>query len=400
MRILGFEIERRSMENPAEPITAESLNEAITSGSSVTEQSALSFSAIWACLLVRSNAIAQLPVGIFENTENGKEPRKDHPVYPLIYAKPNELMTAFQWKRAMQMSCDLHGNGYSRIIRKRGTDIVSFQFLENKRVKPKIVKNKLYYTIEPDTSNPMDRAETIPAYDMINLVGFSTNGYEGKSVIQQHRETVGFALDTQKFGAKFYKNGANIGGVIKHPGKISDDVAKRLQKSWTARYSGVEKVGKTAILEEGMTYEQFAVKLVDAQYIETMRFSVEDICRIFSVPPHMVADLSRSTNNNIEEQGISFVRDTTGPIVMNWEQELNSKIFTVDETGSLFVKFNMNALLRGNAQARGEYYQKMITNGVYSPNECRELEDMNPREGGDVYFTPLNMTTNTEDDGI
>lgn len=358
-----------------------------STGETVTQETALRFSAVWACIQVRAESLAQLPIGIFEKTDTGRISRSDHPIYYLLHNEPNKYMASFTFFKTMQSLLDLYGNAYAEITRKDKVTVIGFSIIHPAWVTAKIVNDELFYVVN-DGLNP---TRTIPQYNMIHLVGFSTEGIVGQSPISAHRESVGMAMATQKFGAKFYANGASLGGTIEHPGKLSKEAQERLKASWAKSYEGQGNAFRTAILEEGMKYTQIGINPIDAQYVETMRFSVEEIARIYRVPLHMIGDLSRSTNNNIEEQGISFVRDTMAPVARIWEQELTRKVFREDEKRRLYVEFNMNGLLRGNATARAAFYQTMVQNSLLSPNEIRSLENMNAYEGGDKYIKPLNM---------
>jgi HK97 family phage portal protein len=243
----------------------------------------------------------------------------------------------------------------------------------------------------------IDKMGTFADYEVLHLMGLSWNGIEGISVMEAAREAIGMGLAAQQFGAEFFGNGANLGGVITHPAKLTDDSMKRLKESWRRNYQGNDKSHGTAILEEGMKYDRIGIPPDQAQFLETRKFQILDIARIFRVPPHMLGELDAAASRaNIEEQGISFVRDTIRPIVTMWEDELNKKLFMPSEQGRMYVRFNLDSLLRGDTASRFSSYAVARQWGWLSVNDIRDLENMNPIDGGDIYLQPLNMVNAAE----
>jgi HK97 family phage portal protein len=216
------------------------------------------------------------------------------------------------------------------------------------------------------------------------------------SVITAAAEAIGVGLNSQKFGKDFFGKGTLMAGYLSTDKSLNPEVRKNIGASWSDNYSGQKNQFKTGVLDEGFKYNRMSIAPNEAQFIETRKFSIEDIARFFGVPPHKIAHLEKSSFNNIEQQNLEFVIDTLRPLATKIEQEYNRKIFTEAEKGQLYVKFNMAALLRGDTKSRGQFYKDLFYIGAMSPNDIRELEDVNPRSGGDEYFTPVNMRIDAE----
>ena len=244
--------------------------------------------------------------------------------------------------------------------------------------------NLIYYKVK-DSAILSDR-------EMIHIVGFSFDGIVGKSPIRVASEALGIASASQQFGANFYGRGANLSGVLEHPSRLSDEAANRLRESFSTRFSGVQNSHQTAVLEEGVKFKPIGMPLADAQFIETRRFSTEEIARLFRVPNHLINDLSKSSFNNIEQLGLSFVKYSLTPYLVNWEQELNRKLLADRELSTHFFKFQTNELLRADADSRADYYRKLFEIGALSPNDIRSMEHLNKIENGDKFFVPLNLS--------
>lgn len=367
-----------------------------STGISVTPENSLQFSAVYACVRVISDQISSFPKGVYKRV-NDRERIKDysHPVYRLIDSEPNEFYSAFDFWDVITTSVLLWGNGFARIL--RDPDDYSPVGLELEHP----TEIKIYYTdVEGERVlfyEELDSHEIIPARDMLHFKGLSFDGVQGKSVIAAFaKESVGLSVAAEKFGAKFFGNDTMMTKYLSHPARLSQEALKNLQDSWQKQYGGLDEAFKMKILEEGMKLENVGIPPEQAQFLGTRQHQVEEICRWFKVQPHLIQHLLRSTNNNIEHQGIEFVTQTLTPWVVRFEHELNRKLFTEKEKRKNYIKFNMASLLRGDINARTQHYTQMINWGVYSPNEVRELEDLNPREGGDNYLTPLNMTNGTQ----
>ena len=238
-----------------------------------------------------------------------------------------------------------------------------------------------------------DKGELLPSHEMLHLRGLSTNGYKGKSPIAVHRDNLSLTASAQQYGEKFFNQGGNMSGVFKYPSTLKPEAYKRLKHDLIQQSVGLHNAHTPLLLEGGMTYERISIPPEDAQFIATRKFQKTEIATIYGVPPHMIADLERATNNNIEHQGMEFVQYCLMPYLVRLEEEFNRKLLRHDEFGEYYFLFGLNGLLRGDAKTRSEYYKNMNLIGALSANEIRSLEDMNAYEGGDEYFVQANMQT-------
>lgn len=231
----------------------------------------------------------------------------------------------------------------------------------------------------------------VPFYAMFHIPGLGFDGKKGISVIRWAQQAIELSLATEQFGTEFFLNGTNVGAVATHPGTLTDTAYERLSKSLREKYEGLGKAHRLMLLEEGMTFSKNTIPPNDAQFLETRKFQILEIARLFRVPPHMLADLERATFSNIEQQGIDFIIHAVRPWLIRWEQTINWKLFSEKDQKKYFGEFLVEGFLRGDTQARAAFYKEMFNIGVYSQNDIREKENDNPIEGGDRYFVPLNM---------
>lgn len=361
-------------------------------GVPINQWTALQSTAVYACIRLLSETLAQLPLNIRQRTENGSELAKNHPMQRVLHDSPNPWMTSFTWRNAVHSHCVGWGNGYSYIFRNQAGEPRALLPLLPDRTYPQIVDNKLSFCTTID-----NRLIEAAPQDILHIPALTFDGLSGMSPIALHREAIGLGQAAQSFGAKLFGNGSLLSGVLTHPGRLRrkadkpDDASpvERLRRQWKELYSGLENAGSVAVLEEGMTFQSIGIPPLDAQFLETRKFQVADICRIFNIPSHLVNDLDRSTFNNISELSISFLRYTMTPWIIRWEEELNRKLFPGSDR--YYVKFNMTGLLRGTLTERADYYKTAIEYGWLSRNEVRELEDLNRVKGLDEYLQPLNM---------
>jgi len=391
MKILGFEIKRqqRSLENPRKSITGAAIDEYFAdSGAVVNERTALSFSAVWAAIRVLSESVASLPLMVYERTaDGGRRVASEHPLYRLLHDEPNEYMTAFVLRETMQAHCTTWGNAYAFIEYDNRGRPAKLMPLAPDRTKPKMVEGVQMFETEVD-----GKTLTLDAMDVLHIPGLGFDGLQGYSPIKMQAGAIGLGMAATDFGAKFFSNGATPSGVLEHPEKLSKEAAERLRTEWSRLYSGNANAHKTAVLQEGMKYSQISLPPEDAQFIETRKFSVTDVARIFKVPPHMIGDLERSTFSNIEHQGLEFVTHSLRPWLIRWEQELNRKLLMPSEKSRYFVEFKIEGLLRGDINSRYTAYATARQWGWLSINDIRKLENLNPIEQGDDYLQPLNMS--------
>lgn len=283
----------------------------------------------------------------------------------------------------------LYGNAYAKINFNEAGRPVSLIPMHPQDVRVKLVDGEKVFTYKDK--------ETFLDYEVLHIVGLSFNGLTGKSPIQVAREAIAIGLAAQEYGARFYSNGANTGGVITAPGRLSSEAIQRLKQSWNRANSGLSASHGTAILEEGMKYDKIGLDPEAAQFLQSRKFQVNEIARIFRIPPSYLADLDNSsTRANVEQQAIQFVRDCITPYVRRFEVELNRKLFR-DNERNYYAYFSVEGLMRGDLKGRYDAYAVARNWGWLSVNDIRDLENLNPIEGGDVYLTPLNMQRAGED---
>ena len=376
-----------SLSNPAAWLTG--LFGTSKTGVQVSEDNALTFSAVYAAVRIISETIASIPLNVYQADGETRVKAVGHPVQDLLAKAPNSVSSTFTFREAMASNLVLHGNAYAKIEMNAAGRPTALIPLNPMKVEVKVVDGEKVYVF--------DEKHTYLDYEMLHFVGLSFNGLTGKSPLSMAREAVAIGLAAQEYGARFYSNGANAGGVITAPGRLNTEVVKRLRESWNRAQSGLGSSHSTAILEEGMKYEKIGLDPEAAQFLQSRKFQVNEIARIFRIPPSYLADLENSsTRANTEQQAIQFVRDCITPYVRRMEVELNRKLFREDEP-NLYAYFTMEGLMRGDQKARYEAYAVARNWGWLSVNDIRDLENLNPIEGGDIYLQPLNMQRAGED---
>ncbi len=377
-----------SLSNPAAWLTG--LFGTSKTGVQVSEDNALTFSAVYAAVRIISETIASIPLNVYQADGETRVKAVGHPVQDLLAKAPNSVSSTFTFREAMASNLVLHGNAYAKIEMNAAGRPTALIPLNPMKVEVKVIDGEKVYVF--------DEKHTYLDYEMLHFVGLSFNGLVGKSPLAMAREAVAIGLAAQEYGARFYSNGANAGGVITAPGRLNTEVVKRLRESWNRAQSGLGSSHSTAILEEGMKYEKIGLDPEAAQFLQSRKFQVNEIARIFRIPPSYLADLENSsTRANTEQQAIQFVRDCITPYVRRMEVELNRKLFREDEP-NLYAYFTMEGLMRGDQKARYEAYAVARNWGWLSVNDIRDLENLNPVEGGDIYLQPLNMQRAGEDD--
>ena len=361
-----------------------------TSGKAVNERTAMQTSAVYACVRILAESVAGLPLHVYERTANGsKSTKPSHPLYRLLHDEPNREMTSFVFRETLMSHLLLWGNAYAQIIRDgRGFPIALYPLLPDRMAVDRSESGELVYTYQSDKGQVKLRRENV-----LHIPGLGFDGLIGYSPIAMAKNAVGLAIATEDYGAAFFANGANPGGVLEHPGVIKPEQADRLRESWQSQFGGAN-AHKVAVLEEGLKFHQMSIPPEQAQFLETRKFQINEIARIFRVPPHMVGDLEKSSFSNIEQQSLEFVKYTLDPWVVRWEQSLQQALILPSEKATIFIKFNLDGLLRGDYQSRMQGYSTGIQNGFMSVNDVRGLEDMNlltAEEGGDLHFVNGNM---------
>lgn len=360
-------------------------------GKTVTPNNSMQLTAVYACVRIIAETIASLPLHTYNYTDNGKEKAYSHPLYYILHDSPNGEMTSFIFRETFIYHLLLWGNAYIQIVKNGLGEVVGlYPLLPNKMTVERSTDDGLiYYKYQTDTKGQV----ILPAADVLHIPGLGFDGIVGYSPIAMTKNALGLAFASEEYGSKFFANGGHLSGVLEHPGHIKDP--ERVRDAWERAYGGSSNSHKTAILEEGMKYTPISINPSDAQFLETRRFQITEICRIFRVPPHMVADLEKSSFSNIEQQSLDFVVNTIRPWLVRIEQSMKQKLLNSSEKKNMCISFNVDGLLRGDYQSRMNGYAIGINNGFLSPNDVRELEGMNkiPAEkGGDNYYTNGNFT--------
>lgn len=362
------------------------------SGVTVNEETALRYITVYSCVRVLAETLGSLPLSVHRTrSDGGSDKAQDHPVYELIHDLPNDEMTTQTWREASMGHLTLSGNCYSIITHNNKGQVVDLYPVDWHMVDPKRNPNtgKIEYHIAD-----RGKVEVFPIEKVFHIPGFGFDGVKGYSPIRMAAESIGIGMAASEFSARFYGQGMNIGGVLEHPNELSDDAYKRLQTWIEEKGSGMANSWKPLILEEGMKFSRIPMPLTDAQFVETRKFTRDEIGGLFRVPPHMIGNLERATFSNIEHQGIEFVQHTMLPYITRWEQAINWKLFTKDEREKgYYARFNLSGLLRGDYKSRQEGLAIMRQNGVINADTWRSLEGMNPIDGpeGQEYLVNGNM---------
>lgn len=369
-----------------------------TSGKAVTERSAMQMTAVYSCVRILAEAVAGLPLHLYRyNETGGKEKAVDHPLYRLLHDEPNPEMSSFIFRETLMTHLLLWGNAYSQIIRNgKGEVLALYPLMPNRMTVDRDERGQLYYKYTPtsDDAPTMEGSTVIlSSRDVLHIPGLGFDGLVGYSPIAMAKNAIGMAIACEEYGAKFFANGAQPGGVLEHPGTIKDP--QRVRESWQSTFGGSGNANKIAVLEEGMKYTPISISPEQAQFLETRKFQINEIARIFRVPPHMVGDLEKSSFSNIEQQSLEFVKYTLDPWLIRWEQTLYRTLFSEKEKQQYFFKFSVDGLLRGDYATRMSGYATARQNGWMSTNDIRELENLDripAEEGGDLYLINGNMT--------
>jgi len=370
-------------------------------GVAVNENSTLTYSAVFACVRVLSESVASLPIDVIkEDSKGNKVKDKSHPIYKLLSKKPNNYMTSFTWRQTLMANLVLNGNSYFKIERDGSARPVALTYIPSEKVTVKVKADEVFYEVKSSGNANANTNESmiIKHEDMLHFLGLGYDGIKGKSVIETHRDSIGLSIAANKYGGAFYGNAATPSGILSHPGKLSKEAADRLKNSWNSSYgNGPMNAHKTAILEEGMNFKPVSLNPQDADFLNTRKFQVTEIARIFRVPPHMIGDLDRATFTNIEQQGLDFLTHTLRPYLVNLEEELERKLFRQNEQETYSIMFNANGMLRGDSEARSKYYKDMSSIGVLSINDIRRLENLNDiGPEGDQHYYALNYAPITQ----
>lgn len=395
---LGLKRQRGEPKNKYEGNDFSLLFGRTTSGKTVNERTALQTTAVYACVRILSETIASLPLHVYRYIEGGKTKDTEHALYTILHDEPNPDMTSFVFRETLMSHLLIWGNAYSQILRDRSGQVIGlYPLLPDQMSVHRSEKGKLYYVYnryEEDNPNFQEKGSIVLSQEeVLHIPGLGFDGLIGYSPIALAKNAVGMTLACEEYGASFFGNGANPGGVLEHPGILKDPA--KVRDSWNAVYQGTRNAHKVAVLEEGMSYKQIGIPPEEAQFLETRKFQINEIARLFRIPPHMVGDLEKSSFSNIEQQSLEFVKYTLDPWVVRFEQAFKKSLLLPEEKKTHFIKFNVDGLLRGDYQSRMNGYAIGRQNGWLSTNDIRELEELNPippEEGGDLYLINGNMT--------
>ena len=361
----------------------------------IDANTAMSFTAVFACNRVLSETLASCPIFLYEKDSKGNRVQvTDVPEYQLMHYTPNPEMTPGQFKETGMSNMNLGGNFIAQKVFNLHGDLLELRPILWNRVRIDIDKDtgRLLYFIDGKTE-PKTRDE------ILHIPGLTLDGYIGVTPLTYAALTIDIGLSQDKFERNFYLNRASTSGIFQYPNELGDEAFKRLKKDIKKNYTGLSNAGVPMILEGGGQFKEVTMKLTDAQFLESKRFRIEDVCRIFRIPLHLVQDLTRSTNNNIEHQSLEFIVYTMLPWFKRWEENLNLQLLSTEsKRKNRYFEFKVDALLRGDAQTRASAYAQGRQWGWLSVNDIRRLENMDPIENGDIYLQPLNMSEAGTDD--
>ena len=356
-------------------------------GVMVTEDSAMRLAAVQACVRVLSEDVAALPLHVFMRTKDGgKERARSHPLYFLLHDEPNSEMTAMSFKQAMMVNLLLGGNAYAFVEYDGAGRVIALWPLMHTDVTPyRDAGGQVRFRV---------LGETFSRFEILHIPGLSYDGLLGLSPVSYAREAIGLGMAAESFGARFFKDGTHLGGVISVPGApMSDPAFERTEKQFREMYTGLKRSHGVAILEQGATYQALGVSPEDAQFLETRKFQRSEIAAMYRVPLHLINDLDRATFSNIEHQDLGYLQRSLLPWMLRFEQGFMRGLMTATERRRFFVEHETGSFLRGDTKSRYEAYSLGINAGILTPNEARAKENMNPIEGGDEMRLPLNVTT-------
>lgn len=382
-------------------VTAEQIAEALrvgsetASGAFVTPDRAMKVGTVYACVRILSEAIGQLPLRLYRRDGEGRLPATDHPLHHVLAHRPNRWQTAYEFRQMAVSHICLRGNFFALIIRSRGR-VLELIPLDPRRVGvEQAADQSLTYTYQRHDGRSVQFKGGRNG-EIFHVRGLTTDGVMGLSPIGAAREAIGLAMQTEAHGARLFKQGANMGGVLKVERALTEEAVTRLKKQLDEKHSGTANVGKWLVLEEGMDAANIGMTNEDAQFLETRKFQRSDIAMFFGIPPHMLGDVEKATSwgSGIEQQGIGFLQYTVNPWLVRFEQAGARDLLTDDEELDLYLRHNVEALLRGDFKSRQEGLQIQRRNGVINANEWRAIEEKNPRtdDDGDAYIVEMNMT--------
>ena len=363
------------------------------SGEVVTEHTALTYSAVYNAITLIAGTIGALPLNLMQRKGERKRIADDRRMYRVLHDQYNPYMTAMAGRECLVAHALSWGNGYAEIVRNGYGELIQLWPITPNRVTSLMRNGEFVYRIRVDNEDIY-----LPREKVLHAPGLGFDGFTGYSVVSMARKSLGLAMALETFGSLYFGNGTHPGIVVSHPGRLSGQGSSNLRDSLQKEYSGLGQSHRLLLIEEGMKVEKFGIPPEDSQFLESRQFQIPEVARWFNLPPHKLKDLTRSSFSNIESEQRSFYVDSILPWLVRLEQNFNMQLLTESDReysgrGRLYFKHNAEGILRGDTAARGDYYSKMFNIGVYSVNDIRALEDLDPVIGGDVHLVPLNMTT-------
>lgn len=360
------------------------------SGIPVTAETAMMVAAVGSAVSLLAESVAQLPLVIYRRrADNGKDRAPEHPLWRLLHDRPNGFQNAFEFREMLTLHLLLWGNGYAFKNRlrtgSRAGQVSELLPLHPDRVQPEQDER---YVVTYRVALPSGDHLILPADRVFHIRDRSFDGVVGASRLRQGQDSIGLSLAAERWGAQLFGNGARPSGVLSSDQKLTKDQITQIAESWKAAHGGENALG-TAVLDGGMKWEPLVMNNRDAQFLETRKFQISEVARIYRLPPHMIGDLERATHSNIEHQGLEFVKYSLMPWLRRWEMAINTQL--LDPGQDVFAEFLVEGFLRGDLKSRYDAYAIGVQNGWLSPNEIRGLENMNPREGGDEYKPAANL---------
>jgi HK97 family phage portal protein len=361
------------------------------SGEVVDEYTALTYSAFWNAITLISGTIGALPLHLMEQKGEKKRIANNLTVYEVLHSRANPYMTAMSFRECITAHVLTWGNGYAEIVRDGLGDVRELWPITPNRVRPVMDDAELFYRV----SMPNGEDKYLPRNQVLHLAGLGFDGFLGYSVVAMARKSIGLAMAMETFGSHYFGKGTHPGAIVTHPQKISAQAHENLRKSLMSTYSGLGNSHRLMLLEEGMNIVKVGIPPDESQFLESRQFQIPEVARWFNLPPHKLKDLTKSSFNNIEAEQISFVTDSILPWLVRFEQCYAMQLLSQSERNraTYYWKHIVEGLLRGDAKSRSEYYAKMFGIGAMTINEIRSKEDLDPVEGGDIHFVPLNMVS-------
>jgi len=382
---------KRSMENPATPLSApddwllDLAGGSTSSGINVNPQSAMTYAPVYRAINIISQDVAKLPLVVYRRNGEGKDKATAHPAYRVLRYQTSSTMSAFEFKSTLTADALLYGSGFAAIMRNEAgtaTELIPLS--------PGATQEVWKGDVRSYTTVINNKEEKLTAENVLHI-----RALYGLGIVELARESIGLGMAAELYGAIFFKNNARPSAVLEHPGHLDNDARDNLRRSWEAMHGQISNSHRVAILEEGMVLKPFASTNKDSEWNDTRMLEVRNIASWFGIPPHMLADNTRTSYNSLESENQAYLDSSLDPWLVTWETECRAKLLTVSQQqrDTHFVEFNRNALVRANMEARGAYYNLAIQGGWMSRDEIRGRENLNPipGEGGSTFMVPLNM---------